>query len=822
MDNDTFRTLWSKILTQDHSQNDFKGTQLKPEEMTYSHNITVSPQQNTFSGSDTKYLDNCSPTSTFSEESTVSLPDNDSSCQASKLNIKDVEENATFSTNETIAPGKSKVQINFTAEQDYQNYEEINRGGMGIIYKAEQTKLKREIAIKKTLPGADKNKFLAESLVTAYLEHPNIVPVHEIDHAESNEVLLAMKLVKGISLKELLYPKTPEQKNKAQEYDFIKYLQILFDVCNAIEYSHSKGIVHCDLKPDNIMIGDFGEVLVMDWGIAIDVKENPEQRRTVHKSQITTPLGTPCYMPPELAEGRGKDISYTTDVYLIGGILCEILNRKPLHTGESIWKVLLAAKESKAVIFDKDIPLELQQICHKATAKENKDRYPSVSDFKKELTNYLQRRESIEITQQAEKMFVNSKHIIQEQGDYNDGEWYSLYENLSQCIALFHQAHKKWPDNHKALQGEKEARIAYADFALIQGDLGVANTQIKKLQQLTVDTTGLQKNFHTKTQTRKQEQRITFYSKWAIFLVITAFVLPFVISKYQAIFYPEDFLVKYSFFSISVRFLFSLLCLVSLTIFSIVYFGVFLSGPEFITRRKSNLAKGKYTNFFETHTILFSYITLAAILGVLLFFVYQNNHPVTIAFLLLFSHFARTRKSVVEKRKSYVFSSQENQTDIDPFHPPSEAITVRRSEKDINVHIKNNKIWIRASIGLLLFLTPPYFIYFLTDRLFPTKNLLFFHFCLFSLLLISYISTSFLREISLTNKRVIIKREILGGFQLRPIKIPSENILEAKGVGKGVIISLKTSKKTLFIRTQFKFSSWLANTINNYLLDKFS
>ncbi|BBM86601.1 hypothetical protein [Candidatus Uabimicrobium amorphum] len=174
MDKDTFRSLWSKILEQGNSQKHSVRNTYKSREMTFSHDITVFPQRQTFSSDGAIQSDHPSSTDTFSENSTVSPDENpvnvDSIRQTfsgdSTKNPQDPAEKVTFSAKETTPPKNSTpVHTDFYVEKDYQNYQEINRGGMGIIYQAEQTKLKREIAIKKTLPQVEKNKFLAESLV---------------------------------------------------------------------------------------------------------------------------------------------------------------------------------------------------------------------------------------------------------------------------------------------------------------------------------------------------------------------------------------------------------------------------------------------------------------------------------------------------------------------------------------------------------------------------------------------------------------------------------------------------------------------------------
>ncbi|BBM86261.1 protein kinase domain-containing protein [Candidatus Uabimicrobium amorphum] len=488
MDNDTFRSLWSKILEQDNSQKHSVRNTYKSKEMTFSHDITLFPQQQTFSGDNTIHSAPLS-TDTFSEDSTVSF--------------KDSAEKVTFSATETTAPqSRKRIQASFNTEQNYQNYQEINRGGMGIIYRAEQTKLKREIAIKKTLPQVEKNKFLAESLVTAYLDHPNIVPIYEIDENNSGDILLAMKLVKGVSWKDLLYPQTVEQKEKAQEYDLKKHLEILISVCNAVSYAHSKGIVHCDLKPDNVMIGDFGEVLVMDWGIAVDVKANADERRTFHSKEITTPMGTPCYMSPELAEGRGKDICFATDVYLLGAILYEILHKKPPFRENNLWLTLLAVKNGKTPTYNKNISSELKYICRKAMATKIENRYQSVSEFSSMLQEYSKYTESMNVTDKGIQIIESTireienvhKKVKTKEKDSLDmhsqhvralkQRQYQFYENFSEAIFAFKRAIEIWGKNETAKTEICKARLEYACFAFANDDFALAASQTKKIVHL--------------------------------------------------------------------------------------------------------------------------------------------------------------------------------------------------------------------------------------------------------------------------------------------------------------------------------------------------
>ena len=233
---------------------------------------------------------------------------------------------------EDLLRKQQKIDKNFHLKpfvaSDYEFFEEIGAGGMGNVYRVFQLSLQRDAAIKKVRgkkQPEQKQRFIAEALVTAYLDHPNIVSIYELGECENGELALVMKLVRGSGWRELLATKTLTLDD---------HLRNLLNVCNAVAFAHSKGIVHNDLKLDNIMIGEFGEILVMDWGLAVDIREQTANR-AIPKSAINNPIGTPGYMPPELASGRGDLIGEWTDVYLLGTILYEILMKEPLHKGRT-------------------------------------------------------------------------------------------------------------------------------------------------------------------------------------------------------------------------------------------------------------------------------------------------------------------------------------------------------------------------------------------------------------------------------------------------------------------------------------------------------
>jgi formylglycine-generating enzyme required for sulfatase activity/tRNA A-37 threonylcarbamoyl transferase component Bud32 len=367
------------------------------------------------------------------------------------------------------APGGSRYEL----------LQELGRGGMGVVFKARQESLDRDVAIKQLLGRQDdehlRRRFLAEALVTGVLDHPNVVPVHELGLTPGGELFMAMKLVGGTSWADLLHPRTPEQKERAGRHDREAHVQTLLSVCNAVAFAHSRGIVHRDLKPENVMVGDFGEVLVMDWGIAVDCSPAPTaEARAPHRSSVVSPSGTPSYMPPELAEGRGAEIGPATDVYLLGACLHEVLTGAPPHQGKNLVEVLLAAARSAPPRYGPDVPQGLAAICAKAMARAPRDRHASVAAFQEELRAYLKHRESLLLSQRADEDLRALEKVGDEQRD-------ARYERFARAIARYEQALDLWADNAPARLGARRARLAHAREALARGDLGLAAAQAAPL-----------------------------------------------------------------------------------------------------------------------------------------------------------------------------------------------------------------------------------------------------------------------------------------------------------------------------------------------------
>ena len=336
-----------------------------------------------------------------------------------------------------------------TTVPEYELMRMLGEGGMGMVYEAKQTAIDRTIAIKMIKPeAADEDncrQFLAEAIATADLDHPNIVPIHDLGMNSEGALFYAMKQVVGTSWKDLITRKSLNEN-----------LDILLRVADAVAFAHNRGIIHRDLKPENVMLGDFGEVLLMDWGLAAAVTANAKAEPLDPDHAIG---GSPCYMAPEMAIGDAAKIGYGSDIYLLGAILFEIVTGERPHTGTDVMDCLQNAAENQIV--DTVESGELVDIARKSMATEPEDRYASVKAFQAAVRDYQQHEESILLVQKAEK------HLAEAQSAQR-------YELFVDAVAGCKQALELWDGNKHAKERLKSARFAYAQCAFNKGDLDLA------------------------------------------------------------------------------------------------------------------------------------------------------------------------------------------------------------------------------------------------------------------------------------------------------------------------------------------------------------
>ena len=259
----------------------------------------------------------------------------------------------------------------------------VARGGMGSIVAAHDPVMGRRVAIKTLLPDFREDeraalKFAEEARITARLEHPNVIPIYDLVEGGIDPSMV-MQLVQGKSLRQLLL-ESPKPETSADAAALLqRFVQVVLRLCDALSFAHSQGVLHCDVKPDNVMVGDYGQVDLMDWGVA----------STQHARQAFS--GTAAYMAPEQILGRTDDIDQRTDVFGLGGVLHEILTGNPPNHGKDVLAAALGRerRELKPAALWAQLPPELCRITVKALSPERADRYANVGELRAALEQFL-------------------------------------------------------------------------------------------------------------------------------------------------------------------------------------------------------------------------------------------------------------------------------------------------------------------------------------------------------------------------------------------------------------------------------------------------
>jgi len=284
------------------------------------------------------------------------------------------------------------------------------RGGLGAVFVALDNELHREVALKQILEkhvddAVSRQRFVAEAEITGGLEHPGVVPVYGLGTDAEGRPYYAMRFIKGDSLKEAIARFYEDEALKAdpgrRSLELRKLLRRFLDVCNAIDYAHSRGVIHRDLKPANIIVGKYGETLVVDWGLAKAVgRADPSLgEQTLAPSSggssetfSGSALGTPAYMSPEQARGELNRLGPRSDVYSLGATLYCLLTGKPPVEGDDIGAVLHAVQEGqfrRPSQHDPALDKALEAVCLKAMATQPEDRYATPKALADDLDRWM-------------------------------------------------------------------------------------------------------------------------------------------------------------------------------------------------------------------------------------------------------------------------------------------------------------------------------------------------------------------------------------------------------------------------------------------------
>jgi WD40 repeat protein len=311
---------------------------------------------------------------------------------------------------EGAAPERARARAPRRTAGRYLIEEEIGRGGMGVVYRAFDRDLRRPVAMK-VLPfklDVDRDlsaRFVEEAQATAQLQHPGIVPVYEIGLTDDGMLFFTMKLVHGRTLAEVVSAVRAGDSEAVREFSLYRLLQVFVEIARTVSYAHERGVVHRDLKPQNVMIGRHGEVQVMDWGLAkvlagreVAAGEGAGARAPKGRAETRsdTVIGTPAYMPPEQAAGDPARLGPRSDVYALGAVLHHILTGRAPFDGrtsdEVLERVCAAEPPPHARDVDRSVPRDLDAITWKALAKEPLARYESARALADDAQAWLEGR----------------------------------------------------------------------------------------------------------------------------------------------------------------------------------------------------------------------------------------------------------------------------------------------------------------------------------------------------------------------------------------------------------------------------------------------
>lgn len=382
---------------------------------------------------------------------------------------------------QSVAPGDM-------AGTDFEVTGVLGEGGMGRVLLARQKSLQRDVALK-VLKAAETSRdvvdtLLAEAIITGSIEHPSIVPVHALGRDKEGLPVLVMKRIDGVSWRSLFNdPAHPAWASLAiDEGDRLDaHLEILEAVCNAAHYAHTRGVVHRDIKPENVMIGGFGEVYLVDWGIAVR-KADLEQQDDA--DMYGPPVGTLAYMAPEMAMGDLGRIDARTDVYLLGATLHFILTGKPRHEGDTTLEVLFSARDSEEVAYGPNVPAELASICNRAMHVDPDERYQSALELRQAITSFCRHRGSLAL---SEKAFSKLSEIPSAQDAAGPVHDRRMYQSMTECRFAFMQALDAWKGNQDARRGLDAVLERMIEYEMAQRDVESARALLAELSEARPD-----------------------------------------------------------------------------------------------------------------------------------------------------------------------------------------------------------------------------------------------------------------------------------------------------------------------------------------------
>lgn len=360
----------------------------------------------------------------------------------------------------------------------------IGRGGTGTVRAALQGTLGRQVAVKLPRPDRDsatvRAELVREALVVGSLEHPNIVPLYALERGPEGAPLLVMKRIEGVRWTDVI--RSPQEHEELFEGNepLAFHLGVLARVCHAVEYAHARGVVHRDLKPDNVMIGTFGEVYVLDWGIAVGT-ERACVPGLPPAASVRGVVGTPAYLAPEMARGKAGLIGIASDVYQLGAVLHEVLTGVPRHGMGTVLEQLARAAHPEPFVYGPEIPPELGAVANHATREDPAARYPGVEAFRRAIQDAELHRASEQLRTDAlrRRRALDRLFARELQGVEVDAP---LVQRLATEAQFgLEAALRQWPGNAAAANELRELHGHLAERAIARAQPNVARVHLSAL-----------------------------------------------------------------------------------------------------------------------------------------------------------------------------------------------------------------------------------------------------------------------------------------------------------------------------------------------------
>ncbi len=390
------------------------------------------------------------------------------------------------------ADSREGPEADSAARESYVLLARVGQGGMGVVYQALQSSLGRFVAIKKSRDDGEAadasevrmryREFQQEAVITARLEHPNIVPVHDFGRDGDGSAILCMKLVQGATWSKVL---SEDFAAMAVEDFLAKHIPILVDVSQAVAFAHSRGVIHRDLKPSQVMLGEFGEVLLLDWGLAVLLDDAGTSRKEAVFPQAPAPLptvatatnpsGTPSYMAPEQTLDDPRKLGTWTDVYLLGGVLYNLLTGSAPHAAPNSEAALRLARAGVIVppserAPGRSMPPDLEKLAMRALQPGPDDRVPGALEFLTGLKDHLsgagERREA--------KGIAEAIAPTLESGPAD-------YDSCEAALSRLRRIETLWPGMPGLAELSARLHGRWAELALAAGDIQLARMQAGQL-----------------------------------------------------------------------------------------------------------------------------------------------------------------------------------------------------------------------------------------------------------------------------------------------------------------------------------------------------